>query len=268
VKTKKIHEGGVRMQAITAKRVLIVVIAVFSISLMVGCSGMEKRPANRSGYLYYPTALVNADRALDEARMAGKDKECPAEFNALKDMVDKAYEVYMACHTQEAIDMAQEAIGKIKALCPARPRAEMKPEPKPEPKPVPRPEPKPEPKVVEKVILLEDVHFDLDKSTLTKEAQTILKRNIEVMKENPNVRIRIEGNTSAIATEEYNQRLSERRAKSVEEFLVKEGGIAPDRLTEIGYGETRLEMPEPNPEITESEAAKTNRRVIFKIIVK
>jgi outer membrane protein OmpA-like peptidoglycan-associated protein len=251
------------MQAITAKRVLIVVIALFSISLMVGCSGMEKRPAYRSGYLYYPTALVNADRALDEARMAGKDRECPAEFNAAKDMVDKAYEVYMACRTQEAIDMAQEAISKIKALCPAGPRAEMKPEPKPEPKPVPRPEPK----VVEKVILLEDVHFEHDKSSLTKEAQTILKRNIQVLKETPNVRIRIQGHTSAIATEEYNQKLSERRAHSVEEFLIKEGGIAPDRLSEIGYGETRLEKPEPNPEIKESEAAKTNRRVIFKIIV-
>jgi len=256
------------MQAVTAKRVLIVVIAVFSISVMVGCSGMEKRPAYRSGYFYYPTALVNADRALDQARMAGKDRECPAEFNAAKDMVDKAYEVYMACRTQEAIDMAKEAMGKIKALCPARPRAEMKPEPKPEPKPVPRPEPKPEPKVAEKVILLEDVHFGLDKSTLTKEAQTILKRNIEVLKENPNMKIVIQGHTSAIATEEYNQELSERRAKSVEEFLMKEGGIATDRLSEIGYGETRLEKPEPNPELKESEAAQTNRRVIFKIIVK
>jgi len=255
------------MQTVTAKRVLIVVIAVFSISVMVGCSGMEKRPAYRSGYFYYPTALVNADRALDQARMAGKDRECPAEFNAAKDMVDKAYEVYMACRTQEAIDMAKEAMGKIKALCPARPRAEMKPEPKPEPKPVPRPEPKPEPKVAEKVILLEDVHFGLDKSTLTKEAQTILKRNIEVLKENPNMKIVIQGHTSAIATEEYNQELSERRAKSVEEFLMKEGGIAPDRLSEIGYGETRLEKPEPNPELKESEAAQTNRRVIFKIIV-
>jgi hypothetical protein len=64
------------MQAITAKRVLIVVVAVFSLSLMVGCAGMEKRPAYRGGYLYYPTALVNADRALDEARAAGKDREC------------------------------------------------------------------------------------------------------------------------------------------------------------------------------------------------
>ena len=148
----------------------------------------------------------------------------------------------------------------VGCTCPSR-RAEIRPEPKPEPVVIA------EPTVVEKAILLEDVHFDLDKATLTPEAQTILKRNIEALKENPKMKLRIQGHTSAIATEEYNQKLSERRAKSVEEFLIKEGGIAPDRLSKIGYGETRLEKPEPNPEITESAAAKTNRRVIFKIIV-
>ena len=255
------------MQAITAKRVLIVVIAVFSLSVMFGCAGKEFAPKDPYMYWYYPKELPEADRAIEAARQAGKDRECPAEFKAAEDLKNKAYEVYAACRTEEAIAMAREATAKAKALCPARPRAEMKPEPKPEPKPVPRPEPKPEPKVVEKVILLEDVHFDLDKSTLTKEAQTILKRNIQVLKENPNMTIVIQGHTSAIATEEYNQQLSERRAKSVEEFLIKEGGIAPDRLSEIGYGETRLEKPEPNPELKESEAAQTNRRVIFKIIV-
>src|SRR4030066_1821362 len=110
------------MQAITAKKALIFVITVFFMSFIVGVSGMERSPAYRSGYLYYPTELVNADRALDEARLAGKDRECSAEFNAAKDMVDRAYEIYMACRTQEAIDMAQEAIGKIRALCPSRPR--------------------------------------------------------------------------------------------------------------------------------------------------
>jgi hypothetical protein len=53
-------------------------------SLMVGCSGMEKRPEYRSGYLYYHTALVNADRALDEARMAGKDKERNVRKNSMR----------------------------------------------------------------------------------------------------------------------------------------------------------------------------------------
>jgi outer membrane protein OmpA-like peptidoglycan-associated protein len=234
---------------------------------MFGCAGREYAHKDPYPYMYYHKELPEADRAVEAARQAGKDRACPAEFKAAEDLKNRAYEEYAACHTDEAIAMAIEATAKANALCMARPRAEMKPEPKPEPKPVPRPEPKPEPKVVEKLILLEDVHFDLDKSTLTKEAQTILKRNIQVLKENPNVIIRIQGHTSAIATEEYNQNLSERRAHSVEEFLIKEGGIAPDRLTEIGYGETRLEKPEPNPEIKESEAAKTNRRVIFKIIV-
>jgi outer membrane protein OmpA-like peptidoglycan-associated protein len=251
------------MNAVTAKRVLMAVMAVFLVSLLDGCSGLEKRPADRSGYLYYPSALVSADQALDEARMAGKDRECPAEFNALKGQVDKAYAAYMACYTKESIDMAEKAIVKIKALCPARPMAAVKPEPRP----VPKPEPKPVPKVVEKVIVLEDVHFDLDKSTLTKEAQAILRRDILVLKENPDIKVQIQGHTSAIATVEYNQKLSERRAASVKAFLVREGGIAPDRLSTIGYGETRLEMPEPKPEIAESAAAKTNRRVIFKIIV-
>ncbi len=256
------------MQAITAKRVLMVVIAVLSLSVMFGCAGREYAHKDPYPYMYYHKELPEADRAVEAARQAGKDRACPAEFKAAEDLKNRAYEEYAACHTDEAIAMAIEATAKANALCMARPRAEMKPEPKPEPKPVPRPEPKPVAKVVEKVILLEDVHFDLDKSTLTKEAQTILKRNIQVLKENPNIKIVIQGHTSAIATEEYNQKLSERRTKSVEEFLVKEGGIAPDRLSEIGYGETRLEEPEPNPELTESEAAQTNRRVIFKIIVK
>jgi len=256
------------LQTITARRVLMVIIVLLSLSLLIGCGGRMYAPKEGSAVWYYHPELPEADKAVEDARKAGKDKQCPEEFKAANDLKEEAYRTYWACHTDEAIAMAREATAKAKALCPARPRAEMKPEPKPEPKPVPRPEPKPEPKVVEKVILLEDVHFDLDKSTLTKEAQTILKRNIQVLQENPNVRIRIQGHTSAIATEEYNQALSERRTKSVEEFLVKEGGIAPDRLSEIGYGETRLEIPEPNPEITESAAAQTNRRVIFKIIVK
>ncbi len=126
-----------------------------------------------------------------------------------------------------------------------------------------------ETKAEEKVIILafEDVHFDFDKATLTKEAQVILKRNIQILKDNPKAKVRIAGYTSASGTEDYNQKLSERRAKSVEEFLVKEGGVAPDRLSEIGYGETRPAMYEAAPKDLYSEAAKANMRVLFEIIV-
>jgi OOP family OmpA-OmpF porin len=122
-----------------------------------------------------------------------------------------------------------------------------------------------EPKII--VLAFEDVHFDFDKSTLKPEAQTILKRNIQLLKDNPNAKVRIAGYTSAHGTEEYNQKLSERRAKAVEEYLINEGIIAPDRLTMIGYGETNPAVYEAAPNDLYSKAAKANMRVLFEIVV-
>jgi len=163
------------------------------------------------------------------------------------------------------------------------------PEPKPEPRPTPPP---PEPRVEEKVVILaaepkveekvmvaaaepriivlafEDIHFDFDKSTLKPEAQTILKRNIQLLKDNPNTKVRIAGYTSASGTEAYNQKLSERRANSVRDYLIKEGIITPDRLTTIGYGEANPAMYEAAPKDLYSKAAKANMRVLFEIIVR
>ena len=121
----------------------------------------------------------------------------------------------------------------------------------------------------EKVIILafEDIHFDFDKAILTEEAKVILKRNIQVLKANPKVKVRIAGYTSASGSESYNQRLSERRAKAVNEYLTKEGLIAPDRLSTIGYGETRPARYEAAPKDLYSEAAKANMRVLFEIIL-
>jgi OOP family OmpA-OmpF porin len=161
-----------------------------------------------------------------------------------------------------------------------------KPEPVAKYEPVAKPAPEPEkvvilasePKVEEKVMVaaaepkiivlaFEDVHFDFDKSTLKPEAQTILKRNIQLLKDNPKAQVRIAGYTSAAGTEEYNQKLSERRAKAVEEYLINEGIIAPDRLTMIGYGETNPAVYEAAPKEIYSKAAKANMRVLFEIVV-
>ncbi|MGA3209559.1 MAG: OmpA family protein [Syntrophales bacterium] len=124
-------------------------------------------------------------------------------------------------------------------------------------------------KAENKVIILafEDVHFDFDKSTLKPEAQTILKRNIQLLKDNPKAKIRIAGYTSASGTEAYNQKLSERRAKAVQEYLINEGGIAPERLSTIGYGETNPAMYEAAPKELYSKAAKANMRALFEITV-
>jgi OmpA-OmpF porin, OOP family len=132
------------MRAITAKKVFMVVLAVFSLSSM-GCTrilGIEKSSAARNGD-YYPTCLVRADQALDEARMAGKDKQCPDEFKAIKDKVDLAYKVHLGCNTDGACKMSREAIAQVRALtCPEKPAA-VEPPPAPVPEPVPMPVPVP-----------------------------------------------------------------------------------------------------------------------------
>jgi outer membrane protein OmpA-like peptidoglycan-associated protein len=122
-----------------------------------------------------------------------------------------------------------------------------------------------EPKII--VLAFEDVHFDFDKSTLKPEAQTILKRNIQLLKDNPKAKVRIAGYTSASGTDAYNQVLSERRAKAVQEYLVNEGVITPDRLSTIGYGEANPAMYEAAPKEIYSKAAKANMRVLFEIIM-
>ena len=124
-------------------------------------------------------------------------------------------------------------------------------------------------KAEEKIIILafEDVHFDFDKSTLKPEAQAILKRNIQLLKDNPKAKVRIAGYTSAAGTMAYNQSLSERRANAVQEYLINEGIITPDRLSTIGYGETNPAMYEAAPKEIYSKAAKANMRVLFEITV-
>jgi outer membrane protein OmpA-like peptidoglycan-associated protein len=135
-----------------------------------------------------------------------------------------------------------------------------------------------EPKVEEKVVVaaaepriiilaFEDVHFDFDKSTLKPEAQEILKRNIQMLKDNPKAKVRIAGYTSASGTEAYNQELSERRAAAVQKYLINEGIVTPDRLSTIGYGETNPAVYEATPKELYSVAAKANMRVLFEIIV-
>jgi OOP family OmpA-OmpF porin len=127
-----------------------------------------------------------------------------------------------------------------------------------------------EPKIEEKVIILafEDVHFDFDQATLNKEAKEILKNSVRILKENPKANVRVAGYTSASGSEEYNQTLSEKRAKAVEEYLIQEGVVSPQRLSTIGYGQTRPAEYEAAPKDIYSNAAKANMRVLFEILIK
>ncbi len=122
--------------------------------------------------------------------------------------------------------------------------------------------------VQEKTVALvfEDIHFEFDKSTLRKEAKSALKRNVALLNKDPNTKILIEGYASEIGTKEYNQALSERRAQSVRDYLVKEKLIHVEKISTIGYGDTKPAIHEVNPNNFRSKAAKANMRVLLKII--
>lgn len=122
--------------------------------------------------------------------------------------------------------------------------------------------------VILKSIVLEDSHFDFDSSELKPEGMKALRENIQLLKKNPKAQVRVSGYTSMSGTVEYNQRLSERRASAVRDFLVKEGGISQSRVTMIGYGETRPKNHEASPADIDTKAAKSNMRVLFDISVK
>jgi OOP family OmpA-OmpF porin len=115
------------------------------------------------------------------------------------------------------------------------------------------------------VLVFNDIQFEFDKSTLNKEAKDALKRDVTQLRNNPKTRMRVAGYTSESGTEKYNQALSERRAQSVKDYLVQEKLIRADRISMIGYGETRPAMYEANPKNLYSKAAKENMRVFLEI---
>lgn len=124
-----------------------------------------------------------------------------------------------------------------------------------------------DPKADEKVVVFGDTHFDFDKSTLTPEAKMLLDKDARILKENPGMHVRMAGYTSAKGSEDINQKLSERRANAVRDYLI-EKRIDPGRITIIGYGRTKPAVYEVQPGDINSEEAKANMRVLFEVVVK
>jgi OOP family OmpA-OmpF porin len=96
--------------------VFMVGLLFLSAIVLAGCEGMVFAPKN--AMWYYPKELPAAENAVDTARQAGKDKQCPNEFKEAEKMKDGAYNTYWACRTAEGISMAKDAASKANALCP------------------------------------------------------------------------------------------------------------------------------------------------------
>lgn len=86
--------------------------------------------------------------------------------------------------------------------------------------------------------IVENIFYDFDKATLRPESTQALDELVQLLKDNPHITIEMASHTDRIGTEGYNIDLSQRRAKSVIDYLIA-AGIAPDRLQYQGYGKSR-----------------------------
>ncbi len=110
-----------------------------------------------------------------------------------------------------------------------------------------------------KVLQLRGVTFEFNKSTLRPDSKTVLDTVVEIMKRYPDMQVELAGHTDNVGGDAYNQKLSERRAESVRQYLVN-AGIASGNMTSAGYGEK-----EPIATNDTEEGRELNRRTELRI---
>ena len=87
-------------------------------------------------------------------------------------------------------------------------------------------------------VLIDNIFYDLDKYTLRPESKQALDELVKLLNENPNVTIELSAHCDYRGTPEYNKVLAQHRANAVVQYLI-EAGIAPQRLTPVGYGKEK-----------------------------
>ncbi|MCP9766946.1 flagellar motor protein MotB [Lacihabitans sp. LS3-19] len=114
---------------------------------------------------------------------------------------------------------------------------------------------------VGKTFRLENIYYDLDKYDIRSDAAVELDKLVQILKDNPLIKIELGSHTDSRGTDLYNIRLSQRRAESVINYLAIKG-ISKERLTAKGYGETELIISNAKTE----EEHQVNRRTEFKVL--
>ncbi len=109
-------------------------------------------------------------------------------------------------------------------------------------------------------IILDGITFATAKWDITPESENTLRKALKSLKTHPDIDVEISGHTDNVGSDASNQKLSERRANAVRDWLIREG-INPDRLTAVGYGESQPTATNDTP-----EGRQKNRRIEFKRI--
>lgn len=115
------------------------------------------------------------------------------------------------------------------------------------------------------VFVLNNILYDLDKSDIRKDAALELDKLVEILLDNPRIKVELSSHTDSRGNDKYNLGLSQRRAESAVKYLVSRG-IAAGRLVPKGYGESKLLNECGNGVECTEEQHQLNRRTEFKIL--
>jgi peptidoglycan-associated lipoprotein len=117
-----------------------------------------------------------------------------------------------------------------------------------------------------KIFVLKNIYFEYDKADIRADAAKELDKLVDLLNDNPEIKIEMGSHTDSVASEVYNIELSQRRAESTVSYLIRKG-IATERLVAKGYGESKPIARNTNPDGTDNpEGRQRNRRTEFKIL--
>ncbi len=124
------------------------------------------------------------------------------------------------------------------------------------------------PATPEETIKVDNVYFDFNSASLHKSSMVSLNKLVVLLKENPGMQIELNAHTDSKGEDDYNQKLSDARAKSVVDYLISKG-INESRLTAKGFGESMPIAENSNADGSDNpEGRQQNRRTEFKVLKK
>ena len=123
------------------------------------------------------------------------------------------------------------------------------------------------PIVLDAAIVLDNIYYDLNSAEIRSDAAVELNKLVQLLVDNPEIKIELSSHTDARAPDDFNQELSQRRAQSAVDYIVSKG-IEASRLVAKGYGESQLINGCTNDRIDQctEEEHQQNRRTEFKVI--
>lgn len=119
---------------------------------------------------------------------------------------------------------------------------------------------------VEEAVVLDNVYYDFDKANLREGSHASLDKLAALLNAHPEITIELSAHTDNKGSEDYNQRLSEARARACVDYLISKG-IDKNRLQAKGYGSTQPIAPNTNDDGSDNpEGRQLNRRTEFKVL--